>query len=341
MKEIFRSPAFEGGSACFAAKSSGTSVRIITGGWDGTVRAFSFDATSSPSASSPSPEAAIIKVPFNDSATALAQLDGGLLLVGTEKGMIHFYDASSSPARLLGTYTQAHSDAVSVLVPHPSRPALIMSGGEDGTVAVHDISRPDEDSACLSVMNAGCPVRRAGFFGGGNWEGTWITTGSEGCQAWHWPGALRVCEYAGGIEAGGDARGALVAAAARVGRSDFAADYLLGCHFDGGRGSLMLLAGSHSGRLSYFELGAGGGASLVAESVENVSAGHRATLRDFAAATGGVLITGGEDGRICEWKPGKEVQEISSSSSAAGAPRGFQHKRKERKHGKSKKGSPY
>lgn len=71
-------------------------------------------------------------------------------------------DVRSSPSPK-AAYHDLHSDDVTTLSYHPSRPSVLLSGSTDGLVSVHDTSVPDEDDLTLQTLNLGASVHRAAF----------------------------------------------------------------------------------------------------------------------------------------------------------------------------------
>mmetsp|Transcript_11468 Transcript_11468/g.25149 ORF Transcript_11468/g.25149 Transcript_11468/m.25149 type:complete len:469 (-) Transcript_11468:226-1632(-) len=362
---------------------SSSTARICIGGWDGSVRGYALDFASRSQPSS-SPTFSIF-VPGKDAVTSLTETGGTILIAGTEVGSIHFYDISLPSMmniKLLGSYTEGHSDAITVLNVHPNNPNVILSGSEDGTVILHDISAPDEEKAFMSVLNVGCPVRRAGFFGKG-WEGIWCTTGSEGVQVWHWSSGIRISNYESlKIESSGENESISCGKINIGGVRDCLnkildqekshhgencgrmVEYLLGCHYNVSSERLSLLAGSHGGYLVAFELGSKGETKLMAETSSlplssfrgtAAPAMHQSTIRDFVVLGEGI-VTGGEDGRICEWQV-KDFPTIDQTTSQEAITALFfpmnnptqesrlkkkvREKRKERKNGRNKGSNPY
>ncbi|KAF4124897.1 WD domain, G-beta repeat [Geosmithia morbida] len=89
------------------------------------------------------------------------------IALGTEltdhQASVVLWDMRSSSLR--AAYHDLHSDDVTTLSYHPSRPDVVLSGSTDGLVSVHDTSIPDEDDMTVQTLNLGASVHRAGFLG--------------------------------------------------------------------------------------------------------------------------------------------------------------------------------
>ena len=210
---------------------------------------------------------------------------------------------------------------------------------------------PDaDDEAFVTALNANTSVSRLGLCGE---EHLWATTGVEGLLTWDWGAACDEADAAGGVgpssvvddarsslkkkvQGGGKVKGGLAKGASGC----CSCDYVVGCVAVEGTSSssssvLLLAAGDHSGRLALFPLGPpptrGSAPSLLGVSPMTVPAGsgkrgkpprgHSATVRAIAAAAPGgrALATGGEDGLVVLWAPGRPSPSPSSNAAAASA----------------------
>jgi len=93
-------------------------------------------------------------------------LDDQLIVAGTENGdksKIYFWDRRSK--KLLGEYEESHNDGITQLQFNPIQKTRLASASLDGLVCYFDITKPKEEDALISVMNAGGPVNKIGFFG--------------------------------------------------------------------------------------------------------------------------------------------------------------------------------
>ncbi|KAL7939738.1 WD40-repeat-containing domain protein [Trichoderma chlorosporum] len=88
------------------------------------------------------------------------------IAVGTElenhAATIHLWDVRSTPSPK-ATYSEVHSDDVTSLSFHPSRPTLLVSGSTDGLVSVHDTTILDEDELTVQTLNHNASVHDAAF----------------------------------------------------------------------------------------------------------------------------------------------------------------------------------
>jgi WD40 repeat protein len=67
--------------------------------------------------------------------------------------------------QLQHTYTEAHSDDITVVAfhPSPSLPHALLSGSVDGLVNTYDVRIVDEDDAVQSTVQFGASVASAGW----------------------------------------------------------------------------------------------------------------------------------------------------------------------------------
>ena len=185
----------------------------------------------------------------------------------------------------LGEYADVNTDTVTQLRFHPTRPAELVTAGDDGLVCMFNTAVGSGEEAVCSVFNTDCPVQRFGFFGH-NLEGVYCVSSVETLSAWHAPSAQRIGTFP-------DARDAL------------GVDYLVDCMYSAASDSLTLLGGTHSGE---------GVTALVAPTGLQVTGkldgGHGATIRSVLctrqdAEGAAALITGGEDSALSGWKRGQ------------------------------------
>ena len=208
---------------------------------------------------------------------------------------------------------------------------ILASASEDGLIALHDPSQPTEEAALLSVLNIGIPTRNIGFFGP-HYEGLYALTGSESMSVHHWDSGQRICDVGGGM----GLRDVLSDAVVRLmsGKNDngnmsrmnsedgnSVIEYLVGCtwapqvpssssssssSFPAASSfpALHLLAGNSDGDGYLFQVDADRITPLM-----HLKGGHKGCIRDFSWVDyhddGGkgsrLLVTGGEDARLCEW----------------------------------------
>lgn len=295
--------------------SDGTPL-VVSSSEDGYVRLFDLRAHGGAAALQ-------ILLPKKEQAlTASLGYGGVLAAVGGGKGNIHFYDlrntaGSSSLANPLGTYVDAHTDEVTrvrfqpnVHDPSTTTP-LLVSASEDGLVCIHDTSQPSEDKALKSVLNIQSPLREVGFFGP-CMEGVYCLTGNESVSVWHHESAQPLCNF-------GDNVRDVLSGMTSGGMAPI--QYLVGCFWDGL--DLNLVAGDGKADVGIFRVDPSGSMNLR----RILSGGHVGCIRGFVQSPlpfeRSVIVTGGEDSRLCEWKispekksngtTGKENYSLSSN----------------------------
>lgn len=242
-------------------------------------------------------------LPPQDQALSLSLGYGGTLAaVGSNKGLIHFFDlrqmsssnSGCNSGTLVGTYVDAHADEVTkvrfqTLPDGVTTTSLLVSASEDGLACVHDTSKSTEELALESVLNVQCPLRDVGFFGS-HGEGLYCITGSETISIWHHYSAQCIRNF------GEDLRYQLSSC------TGFQLDYLVGCHWDDLHLELSLLAGNSDGNIAMFQVD-----PVSMKLTRTMTSGHSSCVRAFTwlalpcRNTVQSIITGGEDSRICEW----------------------------------------
>ncbi|KAL8732797.1 MAG: hypothetical protein Q9181_003835 [Wetmoreana brouardii] len=70
---------------------------------------------------------------------------------------------SRATARPLLEYVESHSDDITDLSFHPSKPSVLLSGSTDGLVNLYDTTITNEDDALTQVFNHGHSIAHAGF----------------------------------------------------------------------------------------------------------------------------------------------------------------------------------
>lgn len=71
-------------------------------------------------------------------------------------------DVRSTPSPK-ATYSEVHSDDITSLSFHPTRPQILISGSTDGLASVHDTSIPDEDELTVQTLNHNASIHDAAF----------------------------------------------------------------------------------------------------------------------------------------------------------------------------------
>jgi WD40 repeat protein len=211
---------------------------------------------------------------------------------------IIFYDVRALSNGPLGEYADCHTDDITQVKFNPEAPTILGTAGEDGLICVFNTSVPAKEEAVLSILNTDSPLRRVGFFGP-NLEGIYALSNIETASFWHYPSAQRL-GYFSSI------------------REQISIDYLIDCYYSvdfsldsdaDSVSSLYLLGGSFTGSIV--------GSKVDPNSVTplfNMSNGHMASVRCVKEYNDTIILTGGEDARICVWKRLVSGEEASSDS---------------------------
>lgn len=199
--------------------------------------------------------------------------DGYLAAVGS-KARVHFLDWRAN-GRLLGTYVDAHTDAVVDLC---FTDATLLTGAEDGLACVFDTRQATEELALQSVINVGAPLRRVGWTTGAT---MWCLTGNETASLWDAETACCRHDF-------GNLREDL---SLRLGSS---IDYLIDAYWDGQQ--LSLSTGNAQGDVALVRFEPEGW-----QLGQVLSGGHRGVVRGAVMLSPSTLMTAGEDARLCEW----------------------------------------
>jgi hypothetical protein len=285
--------------------------------------------------------------------------NGTLIVAGAGDNLL-FWDRKTRQS--LTSFKDTHAQDITACIFAPLNPNVVISGSEDGLLAVFDLSAGlDEDEGFQAALNIDNAVSQIGFYGKA-YEKLWCTSGTETLHLWEWAAACDE-KMEGGVGALAhfhDARQQLkltptpppppttttAAAAAADDDDDFGAvngcDYLIGCEYILEDDALLVAAGNNDGTAALFPVHhhhGGGGASLGGEAAEvrliGRGGGHVDTVRSMILCGEGygkrsVCVTGGEDARVCLW---------STTSSSGGGGSGL--KAEHHRHGYLKKASPY
>ena len=315
----------------------GRGHRVVSSSRDGTCRVWD--------AATGSLEATLRLGQEGEAALCLSVGYGGALCaVGTDRARISFFDlrpdgGGRPVGNLMGSYVDAHTEEVNAVrfedVSDPQDPSktktVLASAGEDGLAVIHDPSRPGEEEALVSVLNAGAPLRRVDFFGP-SMEGLCCLTGNETASVHAWDAAQTVSDLGGAglrrtLSDAVDAASGRGRAGNVDGGGEMSVEYLVGCSWaslspDQDR-ALHLLGGNSRGDGYLFRVDA----DRISPAL-HLSGGHAGCIRDFcwiSTPQGRRLITGGEDARLCEWDPeGRVVAQSSSAFGSGGSRRGEQ-----------------
>ncbi len=178
--------------------------------------------------------------------------------------------------------TEVHSDAITQMDFRKANRNLLLTGSEDGLLCVIDISAPsDSDEILLSAMNTGCSVRHMGYCVAPQGNGIYCCSGIETLSLWNDETGLEMADFG------------------RVKDIRHDLDFSIGA-FDvvGGRGYFGFVLGNYDGLIVLATATPQG--RLIPETV--FLNGHVEAARTFSVdASHGIMVTGGEDGRIYLW----------------------------------------
>jgi WD40 repeat protein len=244
-------------------------------------------------------------IPAGQSALSVSVgFDGYLAAVASNKAQIHFMDLRQAPGgggggggrsgtnnsanNVLGSYVDSHTDEVTQVHFQPGT-SVLLSGAEDGLACIFDTTQPTEEMALKSVMNVGTPLRHVGFCGA-SLDSIYCLTGSETASLWHWDSAVCQQDFGGNL-----LRERLV----QPFGNKLAIDYLVDAHWDVQSQELLMMTGSATGDAALFRLTE---RSPNFEPCHALTNGHRGVVRSWSPlSSSSVLITAGEDARLCEW----------------------------------------
>jgi WD40 repeat protein len=254
-------------------------------------------------------------IPAGQSALSISVgLDGYLAAVASNKSRIHFMDLRqtglsgnvSNSYNLLGSYVDSHTDEVTQVHFQPGT-GVLLSGAEDGLACIFDTAQPTEEMALKSVMNVGAPLRHVGFCGA-DLGSVYCLTGSETASLWHWDSAVCQQDFGGNL-----LRERLV----QPFGNKLAIDYLVDAHWDAQSQELLMMTGSVTGDAALFRMTE---RSPNFEPCHVLTNGHRGVVRAWSPLSSSMLITAGEDARLCEWnRLGPQAEQAPAAVSAPAA----------------------
>lgn len=258
-------------------------------------------------------------IPAGQSALSVSVgFDGYLAAVASNKARIHFMDLrqacpsgnnnnnNNNSNNLLGSYVDSHTHEVTQVHFQPGT-SVLLSGAEDGLACIFDTTQPTEEIALKSVMNVGTPLRHVGFCGA-DLDSVYCLTGSETASLWHWDSAVCSQDFGGNL-----LRERLV----QPFGNKLAIDYLVDAHWDAQSQELLMMTGSATGDAGLFRLTE---RNPNFEPCHVLTNGHRGVVRAWSPLSSSMLITAGEDARLCEWNrlgPQAEQTQVDVSTSAA------------------------
>jgi hypothetical protein len=302
---------------------------LLTSGADGAVRGWDVRAGGAP----------VEEYRAGPGAEALCCHSNGALVAAGAGDAVLFWDRRTH--RAAAAFADTHARDVTQVRFHPSAPARLVTASDDGMVCVFDAGGAlDEEEGFAAGVNVDTGVARLGFYGPAG-ERLWLASTTESLHLWEWAAA---CED--GAEGGAgplgealEARAALAAAAAGTPLGG-GVDYLVGCEWDAAAQRLLLAAGTSVGAAALFPVAEpralgralvfGPPAALLLGEHDDVV---RAVVRPGGA--GPLLLSGGEDARICVWSAeGAGAGAGAASSGSDGAVR-------RPVHGRAHRASPY
>ncbi len=216
-----------------------------------------------------------------------------LLAVGRASGTVQVLDTrwsgdSTKESKKKSSFqqqwqtTDCHSDAITQMDFRKANRNLLLTGSEDGLLCVVDINAPsDSDEVLLTAMNTGCSVRHMGFCVTPQGDGIYCCSGIETLSLWN------------------DETGLKMADLGRIKDISYDMDFAIGA-FDvvAGRGYFGFVLGNYDGRIVLATATPQG--RLVPDTV--FLNGHVEAARIFSIDVSlGIMVTGGEDGRIYLW----------------------------------------
>ena len=247
-------------------------------------------------------------IPAGQSALSMSVggFDGYLAAVASDKARIHFMDLRQANSNLLGSYVDSHTDEVTQVHFQPGT-SVLLSGAEDGLACIFDTTQPTEEMALKSVMNVGTPLRHVGFCGA-DLSSVYCLTGSETASLWHWDSAVCQQDFGGNL-----LRERLV----QPFGNRLAIDYLVDAHWDVQSQELLMMTGSATGDAALFQLTE---RSPNFEPCHVLTNGHRGVVRAWSPLSSSMLITAGEDARLCEWnRLGPQAEQAPATVSTPAA----------------------
>lgn len=282
--------------AVFGVRFSPSSPDLLyTGSADGTVRCWDIRR----------PGSSATHVFRSDPAHSYCSFDvscnGRVLCAGTEQvgedSFLVFWDSrmegEDKGGRLLGVYSESHSDDITAVRFHPSQADRLASGATDGLVNVFDLSLGEEEDALITTCNSESSAS-ALCWSGKNLDQLLCLSHDEGLRLWD---LSRL-----------DSDDPLTLLSSLDARDlvplpeGSSLDYFVGGTWLEEAEHLLVVGGSHSGEIHLLECN---GSDL--KPVTSLRGGHSATVRCFQwDSVGGALLTGGEDGELLQWKGGGE-----------------------------------
>jgi WD40 repeat protein len=234
--------------------------------------------------------------------------NGWLLCVGTEKSpkdaFLLFWDARNpKSSSVLGGYWNSHDDDVTAVRFHPTNADRMATSGTDGIVNVYDLTESNEDDALETSINTESSVQRLSWFhrnsSANDADSLCCLTHTEEAVLWRVDDVAPFKTFT--------REDACVGMRRKVTEVAYYADA-----FERAPGELLFLAGSSDEKRPCLRMAAvNKKASRMKSSADLARPRAKAGVTRCAAfdAVSGELVTGGEDGIVCLWKPGASGKE--------------------------------
>jgi WD40 repeat protein len=230
-------------------------------------------------------------IPAGQAALTLSMgYSGALVAVGSDKEQVHFFDLRYG-GNPVGSYTDAHTLEVTQVRFVDLSSSTLVSAGEDGLACLFDTRQATEETAMQTVLNVRAPVRRIGFCGN-NRQDLYVLTGNETASIWDLN--TSTCKRDFGYALRHDLGQAIHS------QSPAPMDYLVDAKWDGGSNELQLVAGTADGNTALFRL-TEDFQRAAWQPCHALVRGHRGVVRAWAPLSSSILLTAGEDARLCEW----------------------------------------
>lgn len=221
-------------------------------------------------------------------------LCAGTAQVNQEDSFLVFWDVRKQGARLLGVYSESHSDDITQVRFHPGDKDRLASGSTDGLVNVFDLSGGTEEDALLSTCNSNSSAS-ALCWCGVDYTQLLCLSHDEGLHLWD----LRQLDTDEPLTvySTADARGLTRP------EDGGGVDYLVGGRWLEKAQKLLVVGGKNNGEVHLMECRDGGLGLL-----RSLVGGHTSVVRCFLwDEAEDCLVTGGEDAQLLLWKTGGET----------------------------------
>jgi WD40 repeat protein len=224
---------------------------------------------------------ATVKLILSDEVMSISTTFDDVLAAVAHGEKITFFDLRMGGNIKLGEYADCHNDTINTIDFNLKNNFILVSGGEDGLIYLFNTSVAVEESAVQVIFNAESPIRKISFFGT-NSEGLVSLSSIETALAWHCPTAQRIGNYS-------------------TIRNDLQIDYLVDSWYRQETDSVQILTGDYTGNIKICELDPQG-----CKPIYSAIGGHRDQIRCAKSILNNnsnelLLVTGGEDARICFW----------------------------------------